>query len=195
MPKIFYTSDNHFGHKNIIRFDSRPFETVKEMEEKMVENWNNVVGKQDTVYILGDFCWSADEKEWIRILDRLTGSKVLLKGNHCLKNMSANLKGKFADIKDYKEITDNGRHVIMCHYPILLYKGSYNPNCYMLCGHVHTTRENDFLNKWRQELRDSKTNETHNCGNIYNVGCMLHNYTPKTLDEIIEDDLKYRRTL
>ena len=102
-----------------------------------------------------------------------------------MKQYSATLKKKFADIKDYKEITDDGRHVIMCHYPILLYKGSYDPKTYMLCGHVHVTRENDFLNKWKQELKDSKTDKSHNCGNIYNVGCMLYNYTPKTLDEII----------
>ena len=139
MPKIFYTADTHFKHKNIIKFDNRPYFDVNDMEEGLIKNWNSAVSKQDTVYILGDFCWSADEKEWIEILNRLTGQKVLIRGNHTLKNMSANLKRKFADIKDYKEITDNGRHVIMCHYPILLYKGAYNPNCYILCCHVNTT--------------------------------------------------------
>ena len=101
--------------------------------------------------------------------------------------MSAGLKKMFRDIKDYKEITDAGRHVIMCHYPILLYKASYNPDCYMLCGHVHVTRENDFLNQWREELRSSKSSTAHNCGNIINVGCMMPymGYTPRTLDELI----------
>jgi calcineurin-like phosphoesterase family protein len=177
----------------VIKFDNRPFKDVEEMEEKIVENWNNVVTKQDTTYILGDFCWSADENEWIRLLDSLNGAKVLVKGNHCLKQYSATLKKKFADIKDYKEITDSGRHVIMCHYPILLYKGSYDPKTYMLCGHVHTTRENDFLNKWKKELRNTRLTESDSCGNIYNVGCMLHDYTPKTLEEIIEDDIKLNK--
>ena len=56
-----------------------------------------------------------------------------------------------------------------------------------LCGHVHTTRENDFLEKWRQELRDTRKNDGDSCGNIYNVGCMLPymGYTPQTLDEIL----------
>ena len=66
---------------------------------------------------------------------------------------------------------------------MLLYKSSYNPDCYMLCGHVHTTRENDFLNKWRAELKNSRSLNSHNCGNIINVGCMLPymGYTPRTL--------------
>ena len=184
----FYISDLHFGHQNVIKFDPRHFNTIEEMEEIIASNWNRVVGKNDTVYILGDFCWSKDESEWKRILNRLTGNKVLIKGNHDLKNMSTTLKMKFADIKDYKEITDEGKHVIMCHYPILLHKAAYNPDCYMLCGHVHTTRENDFLNKWRKELKDtwSKRGDAH--GNIFNVGCMMPyiNYTPRTLEEIIK---------
>jgi calcineurin-like phosphoesterase family protein len=102
--------------------------------------------------------------------------------------MSVELKKMFQDIKDYKEITDSSRHVIMCHYPLLLYKGSYDLNSYMLCGHVHTTRENDFLEKWKKELRDTRRYNYDNCGNIYNVGCMMPwmNYTPRTLEEIIE---------
>lgn len=181
-----YISDLHFGHANIIRFDGRPFKNTDEMEETLVQNWNSVTQPEDTVYILGDFCWGK-EPEWKRILPRLNGSKVLIRGNHDLKEMSAGLKKMFRDVKDYKEITDAGRHVIMCHYPMLLYKASYDPDCYMLCGHVHVTRENDFLNQWREELRSSKSSTAHNCGNIINVGCMMPymGYTPRTLDELI----------
>lgn len=181
-----YISDLHFCHANIIRFDGRPFKDVEEMESTLIQNWNNVTSKQDTVYILGDFCWGK-ENEWKCIVPQLNGNKVLIRGNHDLKEMSSGLKRLFQDVRDYKEITDSGRHVIMCHYPILLYKASYNPNCYMLCGHVHTTRENDFLNIWRNQLRDSKSDVTHSCGNIINVGCMMPymGYAPRTLDEII----------
>ena len=183
----YYISDTHFRHDNIIKFDNRPFKDIVEMEETIISNWNKAVTKYDTTYILGDFCWSKDEKIWVEILSNINGQKVLIQGNHDLKNMSANLKSKFADIKPYKEITDKGKRVIMCHYPILLYKGSYNPNIIMLCGHVHNTRENDFLIKWRQELRNSKETMSDNCGNIYNVGCMMPymNYTPRTLQEIV----------
>lgn len=187
MPSNFYIADTHFGHDNIIRFDNRPFASTQEMEEVLVENWNKAVKRDDTVNILGDFCW-LKEPEWIRILKILSGNKVLIRGNHDLKSVSPQLKKMFQDVKDYKEISDNGRKVIMCHYPILFYKSSYNPNVYMLCGHVHTTKENELLEKWRDEVRTARNGPADNLGQIYNVGCMMPyiNYTPRTLDEILE---------
>lgn len=183
----YYISDTHFDHKNIIGFDRRPFFTVTEMNSTLINNWNSRVMSCDTVYILGDFHWGK-EQDWLFILRQLNGQKVLIRGNHDIKEMSASLRKCFQDVKDYKEITDNQRHVIMSHYPILFYKGAYDPKTYMLCGHVHTTRENDFLIKWREELRHSKKNSSDSCGQIYNVGCMMPymDYTPRTLDEIIE---------
>lgn len=120
-------------------------------------------------------------------MPKLNGNKVLIRGNHDIKEMSSTLRKMFQDVKDYKEITDNQRHVIMCHYPILLYKASYNPDCFMLCGHVHVTRENDFLNRWVSELKNTRKTTSDSCGNVINVGCMMPymGYTPRTLDEII----------
>ena len=92
---------------NILHFDQRPFSTVEEMEHVLINNWNSTVTNQDTVYILGDFCWGK-ETDWIRILDKLNGNKVLIRGNHDIKDMSDKLKNKFLDIKDYKEINDDG---------------------------------------------------------------------------------------
>ena len=183
----YYISDTHFGHANIINFDKRPFKNTAEMECELINRWNFVVTPADTTYILGDFCWSRDEDEWIRILKQLNGQKVLILGNHDIHQPTTRLRKMFADIRDRKEITDNGKHVIMCHEPILLYKSSYDPKCYMLCGHVHVTREDEFLEKWRWELRETKTSNSDNCGNIYNVGCMKSymDYTPRMLDEII----------
>ena len=59
---IYYIADTHFGHKNVIRFDQRPFFDVEEMEESITMLWNAVVRKNDTVYILGDFCWGKAEE-------------------------------------------------------------------------------------------------------------------------------------
>ena len=187
MPKQLYISDLHFGHGNIIRFDNRPFHSIEEMESALVANWNSAVSPEDTVHILGDFSWGKDD-DWRRVLSMLTGGKVLVRGNHDLKHFSAPLKAMFQDIKDYKEVKDGGRRVILSHYPSLFYRAAYNPQVYMLCGHVHTTRENDFLNRWRQELRASHSHRGDNYAQIYNVGCMLPymGYTPRTLDEIIE---------
>lgn len=183
----YYISDLHFYHKNVIKFDKRPFETLEEMHKTLIENWNNKVTDKDTVYILGDFCWGKEDT-WLDLLSQLKGKKVLIRGNHDLKNPSATLKKHFLDIKDYKEITDEGRKIIMSHYPILMYRGAYNKQIYMLYGHVHITRENDLVRKWRKELRSTVCNSGDNLGQIYNVGCMMPymDYTPRTLDELIE---------
>ena len=187
MSKIFYISDLHLMHQNIIRFDNRPFETVEEMDKALINNWNSVVSNADHVYHLGDFCWGKED-DWIKCLKLLNGNIHIIKGNHDLKEYPPDVKKYIVEAVDYKEITDCGRHVIMCHYPIMCYKASYNPNCYMLHGHTHVTREQDFVEKWTKELRDSKSSNSDSCGNIINVGCMMSwmEYWPRTLDEIIE---------
>lgn len=189
MSKNYYISDLHFGHGNIITFDQRPFSSVKEMNDILIENWNKKVNKDDNIFILGDFCWLKEE-DWIELLNRLNGVKTLIRGNHDLKKMSLKCKQMFSDIKDYKEINDNGRMVIMSHYPILCYKRSYNPKTYMLFGHVHnSTQESYLVEKWIKDIKNSHTENFHNVGNLYNVGCMMPwmNYTPQTLDEIIQN--------
>lgn len=82
--KIFVISDHHFNHKNIIRYCNRPFSSVKQMNEVMIERWNNVVDKNDLVFHLGDF--ALGNRESIRkIRQRLNGTIILLKGNHDYK--------------------------------------------------------------------------------------------------------------
>ena len=136
----YYIADCHFGHPAILHLDHRPFADLRQMEESMTMLWNAAVGKHDTVYILGDFCWGKAD-EWLRILRHLNGQKVLIQGNHDLTQYPPELRREFADIKDYTEIRDNGRHVILSHYPIPFYKRSGDPNYFMLCGHVHNTKE------------------------------------------------------
>lgn len=190
MAKNFYISDTHFGHYNVIRFDNRPFSSCEEMEDTIVANWNGVVEKDDTVYILGDFCW-LDESEWVRILDRLNGKKVLIKGNHDYKRLKQGSKiaSKFLGVYDYLEVSDNGNKVILSHYPLPFYRSNYNPNMFHLYGHVHRTLEEELMMEIKAMIkeRDNRGNSKNNC-NFYNVGCMMPwmGYTPRTLDEIIE---------
>lgn len=183
----FYIADLHFGHKNIIHFDNRPFDSVGEMNTTLIDNWNNRVRNGDTTYILGDFCWGK-EPEWIETINKLNGNKVLIRGNHDLKQMSKTLKDKFLYIKDRHEISDCGKKLILSHYPELAYKSSYNPNVFMLHGHVHFhTGEAAYVRKWVKELQDNHCNNWDNRGQIINVGCMLRemDYTPRTLMEIL----------
>lgn len=82
--KKFYISDLHLGHKNILAFDNRPFFNLKEMTETIISNWNSVVGKNDSVYVLGDMFWNNSEIPIV--LPKLNGTKYLIKGNHDLVN-------------------------------------------------------------------------------------------------------------
>ena len=58
--RVFFTSDTHFNHANIIRFCNRPFKDVSHMNEAIISNWNRVVGPEDIVFHLGDFCLGSD---------------------------------------------------------------------------------------------------------------------------------------
>ena len=81
--KIWFSSDHHFFHNNIIKYCNRPFETVEEMNEALVKNWNSVVGPDDHVYHLGDFCFGNVEKwNWCLEPGRLNGHIHLILGNH-----------------------------------------------------------------------------------------------------------------
>lgn len=78
-------------HKNVIRFDNRPFGTIDEMDEALVNNWNSVVSNADHVYHLGDFCWGKKD-DWIKYLKLLNGNIHIIKGNHDLKDYPSDIK-------------------------------------------------------------------------------------------------------
>ena len=97
----------------------------------------------------------------------------------------------FSDVKDYKEIKDEDRLVIMCHYPIPCYKKDYDPNVYMLHGHVHETQEWAHTHTIVSFMKESSPEKYQ--GHVYNVGAMMDymDYTPRTLGEIIAGGSKY----
>lgn len=183
--KIFFTSDLHFGHENVIRFDNRPFNAVEEMDEEMIKRWNAKVGKGDIVYVLGDFIWKAATNEAVSIIRRLNGQIILIKGNHDRFLHNAAAKKALAGIKDYDDICvtlEDGttRRCILSHYFIPFYNG-HRYQAIHLHGHSHFTEES------AEEVRiTTELNEKGYDLKIYNVGCMYWNYTPVTLDEILE---------
>ena len=80
MGKVWFTSDPHFGHRNIISYCNRPYANVEEMNAKLIENFNSVVSNDDTAYILGDVSLG---RNWVReCVPQLNGRKILIKGNH-----------------------------------------------------------------------------------------------------------------
>ena len=78
---IYFTSDLHFWHKNAIEYTSRPFATVEEMNEKLIEYWNKTIHPNDEVYILGDVTMVRPGRA-MEIIAQLKGRKYLLMGNH-----------------------------------------------------------------------------------------------------------------
>lgn len=181
-----YIADTHFGHKNVIGFDKRPFSDVEDMKEKMVAKWNEKVDKNDLVYILGDFCWKGTSA--LSMGFELNGRKILITGNHdsSLSKETRRLGG-FIGQENFLEIKDNGRRVILCHYPIPFHRAAYNEDFWMLYGHVHNTIEEDHLRNLRKDIVPISNISGNAKGHFMNVGCMMPwmDYAPKTLDEII----------
>ena len=182
---IYFTSDLHFGHKNIIKFDNRPYFTVQEMNEDLIERWNNRVGISDLTYVLGDLCWKSDCGCIQDTLRRLNGQIILIKGNHDHWLHNTGNKRLLAGVKDYDDIKvtlkdGTVKRCILSHYFMPLYNGHYY-NAIHLHGHSHNTKEAD------EEAKIAKClNENGYPNEIYNVGCMLWDYEPVTLDEILD---------
>lgn len=174
----YYISDLHFGHQNVLRFDSRPFADTEQMATALIENWNSRVTDEDTVYVLGDAFWK-NEEDSIRIIQQLKGHKYLIRGNH------DRVRGRLADywerIEDYAELNDGGKLVILSHYPIPFYKNQ-RYGAMMLYGHVHNGPDWQLMEQWKRE----QWAQGIPCQAI-NVGCMMEyvDYTPRTLEELL----------
>lgn len=142
--QVYFTSDLHFGHRNVINFCNRPFSDVKEMDRILVENYNSVVQNQDIVFILGDLFWFSDSRAIQKTLNKLAGKEIyILPGNH-------------DDFQHYYRVVDPRIHLLsdvavvwigypnksleeiwLSHYPMLTWphrtKGKLQ-----LFGHIHT---------------------------------------------------------
>lgn len=177
---IFYVSDLHFGHNNVIRYDNRPFASSREMNEAIIKTWNERVKPEDLTYILGDGTWINDPTENRNIFNRLNGKKILIKGNHDKALMQC--KDCFEEIRDYARIIDNKRTVILSHYPIACWDAQFHDSIH-LYGHVHNSHQWHMFESWMQEARALQAIPMR----AYNVGVMMDymDYGPRTLDEII----------
>lgn len=138
--RVFFTSDTHFNHTNIIRFCNRPFKYVSHMNETIIANWNRVVAPEDIVFHLGDFCLGGSA-EWVNVLDRLNGKIYLITGNHDIKNLRQNYSKYFEQIAMQMYIEVDKQKIYLNHCPFLCYGGSYD-DTWQLFGHVHTSRYN-----------------------------------------------------
>ena len=170
----FFTSDTHFNHANIIKFYNRPFKDVEQMNDVMIANWNSVIGKDDTVFHLGDFCLGG-AAEWTKILDRLNGKIYLIMGNHDLKNIRQGFISRFEHVAMQMRIEIGKKRIYLCHYPFLCFEGSYKDDVWQLFGHVHTRRSNSGIDAGRlQYLYPTQ----------YDVGVDNNNFTPVSFGQV-----------
>ena len=133
--EIYIISDTHFGHAgmlNFLNYDGtrmRPFSSVEEMDELMIENWNKLVKPTDKVYHLGDIFYKSGNSD--EIAKRLTGEKVLARGNHDRREARWYLK-YFKDVRATFHIDGN---YLLGHFPI--HPDSKGRFVRMLHGHIH----------------------------------------------------------
>lgn len=137
---IFFTSDTHFGHRNIIKYCDRPFSSVEEMDEHMIRVWNEQVGVSDIVFHLGDFSFY-NTSESQRIYDRLKGHKILIRGNHDKREIAELFDETYSQYDYIKDVVDVFspsliRDLKFQHIPKISLPDSTFRNT--LCGHVHT---------------------------------------------------------
>lgn len=173
--KTFLISDTHFGHSNILTFIDnrgnklRDFNSIEEMDETLIDNWNKVVNKNDKVYHLGDLTFS--NKKLNEIMPRLNGTKVLIKGNH--DNLKLHQYAQyFKDIRAY-HVLDK---FVLSHIPI--HTDSVSRWRANIHGHLHSeivtyVTEGDYGELYSVE--DTR---------YINVSVEQINYTPIDFEEI-----------
>ncbi len=201
----YYISDLHFYHESLLsKMDKRGFADVEEMHEYMVRRWNDRVRDRDEVVILGDVSMERGRLT-SEILSRLHGRLYLIRGNHDRYLNDRHFdSSRFVWVKDYEELHDNRRKIILSHYPVFCYNGQYrrdregNPRTYMLYGHVHDTQDEILVNRF---IRETRASLHRNPGEeepkripcqMINCFCMFSDYTPLTLDEWIDVDARRR---
>ena len=175
-----YTADQHFGHKNVIRFDHRPFADIDDMDANLIRLWNERVDKDDIVYILGDICYRSSKlPNWY--LRQLKGHKILIVGNH--DEVTLNDKGAHKYLEDIQQMmitNDGNRRIVLCHYPMAEWPGFYR-DTYHIYGHIHNNKNKayEIMKQFDKAL---------------NAGCMINRYAPASLNELIENNKIFKES-
>lgn len=171
MGRCFFISDLHFGSERIIRLCHRPFENLEEEDAFIVAQWRKSVNEDDTVYILGDVA-EGDCERVVRILKDLPGRKILVVGNHDEEESIARYKeaGIFEAITPYLKIHEEGKEIILFHYPMLDWEDRQFGSV-LVYGHIH--------NKDLAEIKDYFKDKP-----CYNCGADVVGFTPRTLEEL-----------
>ena len=186
--KIFFTSDLHVGHRNVINFCNRPFADVKDMDQKLIENWNSAVGENDIVFDLGDMFWFDGRHEVKKFVNRLNGKIYKIAGNHDVDSR------KLFELCDPEKVTvlddiavvwitgafpepTKTQEVWLCHFPLATFP--HFERAIQLFGHIHSGPVSD--NKVDIPGKDLILKEKRQ----YDVGVDNNDYTPVEFREIL----------
>ncbi len=172
---VWFTSDLHFCHANVIKYDGRPFNDVDEMNEQLILNWNSVVGEKDVVFYLGDLSFDRSGADTQRIVGELNGKIHYILGNHDDERDIRKL-GRFETISDYVNLSindlDNPRKkqgIMMMHYPILSWDKAHHGDWH-LHGHCHQSLVTQNPEYYKRKVLD--------------MGCNGWEYRPVSYAEI-----------
>lgn len=175
--KLFFASDYHFCHANVIKYDERPFSSVDEMNDELVRRWNNKVSDDDIVMYLGDFCFNPHRAQ--EFLDKLNGQIHFILGNHDRLKDILRLKG-LASVSDKKDIyvkDDNAQrgyqHMVLFHYAILQWEKSHHGSIH-IHGHSHQSMYKNPEMAWYYKRR------------VLDAGCNGWNYEPFSYNEALD---------
>jgi calcineurin-like phosphoesterase family protein len=167
---VFFTSDQHFFHKNIIKYCHRPFNNLEHMHDEIIKRWNSKVKNSDGVYVLGDFVWTPNIKIISNTISRLNGTIYLLKGDHGNIKID-NIQNKVHLVDSIVEmvptfpLTNIKTTITLCHWCMRVWPKSHF-NSWHLYGHSHGMLPPE--------------------GKSHDVGVDNNNFYPLSLDEIIE---------
>lgn len=194
--RVWFTSDLHLGHKNVLKFASRPWNTMGEMKRGLFSNWNSRVSDRDIVFILGDFYYHDSRSELQNILGNLRGQKIyFIPGNH-------DKPRAWEDIPERVEVLDCITTVyfrgvvtcfpqisfeaILCHYPLLTWPHYTQYGNFHLYGHIHSGPHQQRKDYPKDALDVPGKNffppKDHR---MYDVGVDNNNYYPVSLYSIL----------
>lgn len=163
--KRWVIADTHFGHVNVIKYGNRPFNTINEMDEALIKNWNNTISKDDVVYMLGDFTLSRNREYIKSIVEQLNGKIILVMDNHDTLKPHQYIKlGFWTAIK--KPILVDPRVVLMHRPPR---DEDIMPGMTYIFGHIH-----------------NKVIEIEEKSNCICVSVERTDYKPVNLDKILK---------
>ena len=155
----FFTADEHYGHKNIIKYCNRPFSSAEEMDDLLIENHNSVVSENDITIHAGDFSIRTNKDEvYQRYIEKLNGRHIFLRGSH------DKWLPRHHDLSIFEKNIE-GQHIVICHYALRVWSRSHY-NSWQLYGHSHG------------KLAPQ--------GKQWDVGVDNNNYFPVSFDQIQE---------